>query len=88
MRTVQDCLKLAEKAPVLHRTTKQLLIAKISHLYNPIKDKDRKGFKELRENLAFDSLICEIRKEYPTDLYSKNARFTILQALRRLGLYD
>lgn len=39
LKSIPDCLALATKAPNLHRTARQLLFAKISHLHGSKRQK-------------------------------------------------
>ena len=83
---MKDCFALAEKTEVLHKTTKQLLLAKISHVSNSNKRNERSD--GLRNKEAFGFLLDSIRSEFATSGYSNNARLTVLQSLHKLKVYD
>ncbi len=86
LSSVKDCFLLAEKSPVLHRTSRQLLLVRMSHLADPTK-KSEKGDRLLNKE-SFLSLLSHIRSDFASDSITNNTRLTILQALLRLKLPD
>ena len=75
---------MAENTPKMQRTSKQLLLVKMSRVK---RDKNDRGRKILRHD-SFKMLLDDIREGFSTDEYTTNARLAIVESIERLRLPD